>query len=119
MTKLVNIHVPLCDIPVSSQHSRSIFELGRSTYTAVVDNLDDGSELASEGTAADQDEAANLDQLPRSELDIDIGHGEGFLHGNESALELAEVSGPIALTIDNRGWMSREGCCRKKSDCPG
>lgn len=46
-----------------------------STYTAVVDNLNDGSELASEGAAADQDEAANLDQLPRSELDIDIGHG--------------------------------------------
>lgn len=45
------------------------------TYTAVVDNLDDGSELASEGAAADQDEAANLDQLPRSERDIDIGHG--------------------------------------------
>jgi hypothetical protein len=47
-----------------------------STYTAVVDNLNNGSELASEGAAADQDEAANLDQLPRSELDIDIGHGE-------------------------------------------
>ena len=50
-----------------------------STYTAVVDNLNDGSELASEGAASDQDQAANLDQLPRSELDIDIGHGEGFL----------------------------------------
>jgi hypothetical protein len=45
----------------------------------VVDDLNDSGELASEGTAADQDEAANLDQLPRSELDIDIGHGEGCL----------------------------------------
>lgn len=63
----------------SPTHSESNFEKGRSTYTAVVDNLDDGSELAFEGAAADQDEAANLDQLPRSELDIDIGHGEGFL----------------------------------------
>lgn len=47
-----------------------------STYTAVVNNLDDGGELASVGAAADQDEAANLDQLPGSERDIDIGHGE-------------------------------------------
>lgn len=47
-----------------------------STYTAVVDNLNNGGELASEGATADQDQAANLDQLPRSVLDIDIGHGE-------------------------------------------
>lgn len=70
----------------------------------MVDNLDDGSELSSEGTAADQDEAANLDQLPRSELDIDIGHGESFLQENHSALEPTEGSVTNALTVDNRGW---------------
>jgi hypothetical protein len=47
-----------------------------STYTAVVNNLDDDGELASVRAAADQDEAANLDQLPGSELNVDIGHRE-------------------------------------------
>ncbi len=65
---------------MSLEHSESDFEGIRFTYTAVVDNLDDDSELAIVGAAADQGDAANLDQLPRSELDIDIGHGEGFLH---------------------------------------
>lgn len=59
------------------------------TYTAVVDNLNDGSELASEGAAADQDQAANLDQLPRSELDIDIGHGEGFLYERNNSVAVS------------------------------
>ena len=57
-----------------AQSNRSRFKF--FTYTAVLDNLNDGSKLASEGAAADQDEAANLDQLPGSERDIDIGHGE-------------------------------------------
>lgn len=47
-----------------------------STYTAVVHDLDDSGELAFEGTAADQHQAANLDQLPGRDLDIDIGHSE-------------------------------------------
>lgn len=60
---------------------------GDSTYTAVVDNLNDGSELASEGATADQHDAANLDQLPGSNFDIDIGHGE-ILDGEQfSALD--------------------------------
>lgn len=51
----------------------------KKTYTLVVDNLNNGSELAGVRTAADQHNAANLNQLPLSNLNIDIGHGEGFL----------------------------------------
>lgn len=42
----------------------------------MVHDLDDSGELAFEGTAADQHHTANLNQLPGSDLDIDIGHGE-------------------------------------------
>jgi hypothetical protein len=47
-----------------------------STYTAVVHNLNDGGKLALVRTVADQHKAANLNQLPGSDLDIDIGHVE-------------------------------------------
>jgi hypothetical protein len=52
----------------------------------VVDNLDDDGELAGEGSAADQNHAANLNELPLSDLDIDIGHGEGFLNREKNGL---------------------------------
>lgn len=45
----------------------------------MVDNFDNGGQLSGEGTAADQDHTSNFNELPLSELDIDIGHGEGFL----------------------------------------
>lgn len=86
------------------------------TYTAVVDNLNDGGELASEGTAADQDEAANLDQLPRSELDIDIGHGEGCLekHTNSAVVFLIVII--VRSHSRSTGLDESEGCCRRKSN---
>jgi hypothetical protein len=52
----------------------------------VVDNLDNGSELAGVGTAADQHDTANLNQLPLGNRDIDIGHGEGFLYGDKHSV---------------------------------
>jgi hypothetical protein len=77
----------------------------------VVNNLDDGGEFASEGAAADQDEAANLDQLPGSELNVDIGHRE-FLEDTKkvSALVLflfSWIVAAAALTVD------RVGMCRR------
>lgn len=42
----------------------------------MVHDLDDSGELAFEGAAADQHQAANLDHLPGRDLDIDFGHGE-------------------------------------------
>lgn len=48
------------------------------TYTSVVDNLDNGSQLAGVRTAADEHQAANLNEPPRGDLNIDIGHGEGL-----------------------------------------
>lgn len=42
----------------------------------MVHDLDDSGKLAFVGTAADQHHTANLNQLPGSDLDIDIGHGE-------------------------------------------
>jgi hypothetical protein len=67
-----------------------------STYTAVVNNLDDGGELASVGAAADQDEAANLDQLPGSELNVDIGHRE-FLEDTKKKSQRLFSSGSVGL----------------------
>lgn len=86
--RLVNIwripafsHLPdLRIVPPPPDSKSSEF---RGTYTLVVDNLDDGGQLAGVGTATDQDHAANLNELPLSNLDIDIGHGEGFLDGDE------------------------------------
>jgi hypothetical protein len=83
-----------------------------STYTAVVNNLDNGGELASEGAAADQDKAANLDQLPGSELNVDIGHRE-FLEVTRKKSQRSfsfysvELFAAAALTVD------RVGMCRR------
>ncbi len=92
------------------------------TYTAVVNNLDDGGELASVGAAADQDEAANLDQLPGSELNVDIGHRE-FLEGTKkvSALVLFFHQLNCCSSGHSRstGMVYVGGLLSRVSDCPG
>ena len=48
------------------------------TYTAVVNDLDNSGQLAGVRTTADEDQTANLNQLPLSKRDIDFGHGDGL-----------------------------------------
>lgn len=69
-------HPPL-PLPLDHSHlQRATSEI--RTYTTVVDNLDNGSQLASVRAPADEDHTANLNQLPLGNLQIDIGHGEGL-----------------------------------------
>lgn len=52
------------------------------TYALVVDDLDDGSQSASEGAVAlDEDDAADLDQAPFRRLDGCVTHCVGMLGG--------------------------------------
>lgn len=52
----------------------------RSTYPLVVDNLNNGGQLAGVWSCADEDHSADLHEFPRRGLDIDIGgHGEDCL----------------------------------------
>ena len=112
MASQYNIHAMSClslqiTIPCNSKF-RGILGRGDSTYTAVVDDLNDGSELASVGATADQDEAANLDQLPGSDFDIDIGHG-GILYTKSLSAHVRENSRANTLTVDNRGLGGESG----------
>lgn len=71
----------------------------------MVDNLDNGGQLAGEGAAADEQQTANLNEPPRGELQIDIGHGDGFLTGSQySAFIQVQCKSSIlttgALTVD-------------------
>lgn len=51
-----------------------------STYPLVVDNLNNGGQLAGVWSWADEDYTTDLHELPRRGLDIDIGgHGEDCL----------------------------------------
>jgi len=101
------------EISLSGQNRRERF----STYTTVVDNLNNGSELASVGAAADQDEAANLDQLPRSELDIDIGHG-GILQTIDLSARSERFSSECTHGRQPGVGDKSGGLLSKESDCP-
>lgn len=70
-------HPPLPLPPLDHSHLQRATS-GIRTYTTVVDNLDNGSQLASVRAPADEDHTANLNQLPLGNLHIDIGHGEGL-----------------------------------------
>lgn len=65
-----------CDI--MSVHSVPVAIVGTvvyRTYTLVVDDLDDGSEAASEGVVASNDNnAANLDEAPVGSRDNSVAH---------------------------------------------
>src|ERR1700761_2393125 len=45
-----------------------------TTYSSRIYYLYHGSQLAIEGTGADGDDSADLDEFPPSWLDIDVGH---------------------------------------------
>lgn len=57
------------------------------TYALVVDDLDDGGELAGEGTAAEHGNTANLDQAPGAGNNFGVTHCVGF---RGSGIELLE-----------------------------
>lgn len=78
----------------------------------MVNNLDDGGELASVGAAADQDEAANLNQLPGSELNVDIGHRE-FLEDTKKRLSACSLFPSVELLQQRALTVDRDGMCRR------
>lgn len=47
---------------------------GRSTYALVVDDLDDGGELALIGALSEEDDTADLDEPPLRCLDLCVTH---------------------------------------------
>lgn len=61
-------------------NSRFILPISDLTYALVVDDLDNGSESASEGTCAlDEDDAADLDLAPLGGFDRCVAHCDGIL----------------------------------------
>ena len=92
------------------------------TYALVVDDLDDGSNLAGVRTAPDQHNAANLHELPWRLCDIDRGHCEGFL-GAKTTLSVRCLNRKEYHENNSQGARSRSTdvagrkCGGELSDC--
>lgn len=75
----------------------------------MVDNLNNNGELAGVGTAADEDHTANLNQLPLSNLHVDIGHGEGLPITHTKSLSGCSETADTAKQRNERG--KRKNLC--------